>query len=82
MTGMLRKGPALCPQGQLFIICRWSCLSESKLQVMGGGGGVAVGGESDFLQSPLRACAAWGRGDLQQRACAIDWNKTTFLPEQ
>ena len=32
--------------------------------------------------SPLRACAAWGRGDLQQRACAIDWNKTTFLPEQ
>lgn len=32
--------------------------------------------------SPLRACAAWGRGDLQQRACAIDWNKTTFLPEE
>ena len=51
------------------------------VKVTGHGQGVGSG-ESDFLQSPLRACAAWGRGDLQQRAYAVDWNKTTFLPEQ
>lgn len=53
MTGVLRTGPALCPQGMLCIICRLSCLSESKLQVMGRGWGVVRVTSYSHLEEPV-----------------------------